>query len=275
MLGTRDLARQLSALGLQAGDSVMTHVSLRAVGPLAGGPASLRDAILDCIGAAGNLMAFVSWRDSPYEETLGQATVPDALRDTWPAFDPDRAPSYPGFGAFNEFVLQHPGCRRSPHPDASMAAIGFDAAWLVAPHPMGSAYGPGSPIERLLHKHGKVLSIGAGPDALTVLHHAEALARIPAKRRVVYSMPLLVGGVRRWVTASDWDSNGILDEYAQSGVPDAVERMARDYLALGRHREGRVGHAEARLIDANDIVCFGQAWLEARHGGSDPPVLPE
>lgn len=132
---------------------------------------------------------------------------------------------------------------------------------------MGSAYGPGSPVERLLHKRGKVLSIGAGPDAVTVLHYAEAVARIPGKRRVVYSMPLLVDGERRWVTASDWDSNGILDEYARPGSADAVERIVLDYLALGRHREGRVGRAAARLIDANDIVRFGQAWLEGRHGG--------
>lgn len=267
MPATQDLARQLSALGLLPGDTVMTHVSLRAVGPLPGGPASLLDAILACIGPAGNLMAFVSWCDSPYEETLGQATVPDAVRDTWPAFDPEHAPSYPGFGAFNEFVRKHPACRRSRHPDASMAAIGPDAAWLVAPHCMGSAYGPGSPVERLLHKHGKVLSVGAGPDAVTVLHYAEAVARIPGKRRVMYSMPLLEDGERRWVTASDWDSNGILDEYARPEGPDAVERIAGDYLALGRHREGRVGRAVARLIDANDIVRFGQAWLEARHGG--------
>jgi aminoglycoside 3-N-acetyltransferase-6 len=270
MTSVQDLVRQLGALGLQSGDTVMPHVSLRAVGPVEGGPAGLLAAILATIGAVGNLMAFVSWRDSPYEETLGRATVPPALRDSWPVFDPDHAPGYPGFGAFNEFVRTHPGCRRSAHPDASMAAIGPDADWLVAPHAMGSAYGPGSPIERLLHKGGKVLSIGAGPDAVTVLHYAEAVARIPAKRRVRYSMPLLAYGVRRWVTAEDWDSNGILDEYAQAGSPDAVERIARDYLALGRHREGQVGGALARLIDANDIVRFGQAWLERRHGDGRP-----
>lgn len=260
------LVRQLRALGLGPGDTVMTHVSLRAVGPLAGGPASLLDAILACVGAAGNLMAYVSWRDSPYEETLGRATVPEALRDSWPAFEPADAPTYPGFGAFNAFVAAHPACLRSGHPDASMAAIGADAAWLVAPHPMGSAYGPGSPIARLLEKGGRVLSLGAGPDALTVLHYAEAVARIPGKRRVSYAMPVLVDGRRSWVMASDWDSNGILDEYARPGEADAVERIGRDYLALGRHREGVAGRAATRLIDAGDLVRFGVAWLEERHG---------
>jgi aminoglycoside 3-N-acetyltransferase-6 len=146
-----------------------------------------------------------------------------------------------------------------------MAAIGADAEWLVSPHPVGSAYGPGSPIERFLQIGGKVLSIGAPPDAVTVLHFAEAVADIPNKRRITYSMPLLCSGKRQWVTASDWDSNGILDEYAVPGQPDAVERMARDYFALGMHREGTVGNARTRLIDANAIVQFGIAWLEQRH----------
>lgn len=264
-LGKDALVRQLVALGVHPGATVMTHVSLRAVGALEGGPGALVDAILACAGADGNLMAFVSWRDSPYEETLGLAAPPDALRDRWPAFDPEQAPSYPGFGAFNRFILAHPACRRSAHPDASMAAIGAHASWLVAPHAMGCAYGPGSPLERFMERGGKVLSIGAGPDAVTVLHYAEAVARVPGKRRVRYAMPVLEDGRRRWVSASDWDSNGILDEYAQPGAPDAVERIARDYLALGRHAEGVVGRAAARLIDANDIVRFGVDWLEARH----------
>lgn len=260
-----NLLTQLAALGLSPGDTVMTHVSLRAFGPLENGPASLIAAILERIGTAGNLMAFVSWSESPYEETLGHASVPDAIRDSRPAFDPEHAPSYPGFGAINEFIRTWPGCRRSTHPDASMAAIGPDAEWLVSPHAMGNAYGPGSPIERFLQMKGKVLSIGAGPDAVTVLHYAEAVARIPNKRRVTYSMPLLHAGWREWITAADWDSNGILDDYADPEQPDAVERITRDYLALGRHSEGLVGTAPSRLIDAKDIVHFGIRWLEQRH----------
>lgn len=78
-------------------------------------------------------------------------------------------------------------------------------------------------------------------------------------------MPILRGGKREWVTASDWDSNGIVDKYAQPGQPDAVDRIVRDYLGLGRHAEGMVGAAVSRLVDANDIVRYGVRWLEQRH----------
>ncbi len=261
-----DLTRQLRDLGIARGDTLMTHVSLRSVGPLVGGASTLLAAILDAVGPDGNLMAFVSWRDSPYEETLGRDAPPPAIAESWPAYNPSDAPSYPGFGAFNEVIRSHPGCRRSAHPDASMAAVGPDADWLVVPHALGSAYGPGSPIERFLAKRGKILSIGAGPDAITALHYAEAVAQIDGKRRVTYSMPLLHDGERTWVTASDWDSNGILDEYALPEGPDAVERIARDYFAQVGVATGDIGAASSKLIDACDIVAFGVAWLEGRHG---------
>ncbi|SPX19188.1 Aac3-VI [Escherichia coli] len=162
-----ELVRQLRDLGVRSGDMVMPHVSLRAVGPLADGPQTLVDALIEAVGPTGNILAFVSWRDSPYEQTLGHDAPPAAIAQSWPAFDPDHAPAYPGFGAINEFIRTYPGCRRSAHPDASMAAIGPDAAWLVAPHEMGAAYGPRSPIARFLAHAGKILSIGAGPDAVT------------------------------------------------------------------------------------------------------------
>lgn len=269
------VVEQLRAIGVRAGDAIMPHVSLRAVGPLENGPRTLVEALLEAVGPRGNLMAFVSWRDSPYEETLGKAYVPAAIANRCPSFDPGTASAYPGFGAINEFIRTHPGACRSRHPDASMAAIGPAAQWLTTPHRLGEAYGPGSPIERFLQLEGRVLSMGAGPDAVTVLHYAEAVAGIADKRRVTYSMPLREGGETRWITCSDWDSNGILDVYATPEGPDAVETIAREYLAAGNAAEGLVGRAASRLVGARDIVAYGIAWLESRHRrGGEPGVLP-
>ncbi len=132
---------------------------------------------------------------------------------------------------------------------------------------MAAAFGPRSPLERLVRAGGKVLMLGAPPDAVTVLHYAEAIAPIPGKRRVTYEMPVRDGRGRKvWRRAETFDSNGILDAYAVEGEPDAVERIARDYLALGRHAAGRVGNAPCQLIDAGDIVRFGVDWLMSRHG---------
>lgn len=245
----------------------MVHASMKAIGETEGGPGAVLAALLDVLSGRGTLMAYVSWDRSPYEETLDGRRLDASVREAWPAFDPLTAGTYRGFGILNAAIAAHADCHRSAHPDASMAAIGRHAAWLMHSHPLDSAYGPGSPLERLLEVGGKVLLLGAEPDALTVLHYAEAVADIPDKRRVSFEVPVLdAEGQKVWQTSVDFDSNGILDCYASGAGPDAVERIGRDYLALGHAHVGHVGRADSRLIDAVDLVTFGRRWLEHRHG---------
>jgi aminoglycoside N3'-acetyltransferase len=264
------LTQDLHRLGVRPGDLVMVHASLRAVGPVAGGPDAVLAAILAAIGPAGTLMAYVSWDRSPYEETLGGNRLSPVAKRDWPVFDPATSAPYPGWGYLNTVICRHPGARRSGHPDASMAAIGPFAEALVADHPLTSAYGPGSPVARLIAHGGKVLLLGAPLDAVTVLHHSEAIAEIPNKRRVRTEMPVRDGrGEKQWVACEDWDSNGITDRFAaaaEAGGMDAVETIARAYVMLDRHAEGRVGQAPCYLFDAADIARFGVAFLE-RHFG--------
>lgn len=270
--GRRHLRDGLHRLGIRAGDLVMVHASLKALGatpggPVQGGPATVLAALLDALGPDGTLMAYVSWDRSPYEETLGENRLTPRERDAWPAFDPDAAGTYRGFGVLNAYIAAHPGARRSHHPDASMAAIGAAAEWLVADHPLDSGYGRGSPLERFVAAGGRVLLLGAPLDAVTVLHYAEAIADFPGKRRVSYAMPVRdAAGRKVWVRVEDFDSNGILDRYARGGSPDAVETIARAYVEQGRHAFGRVGEAECHLFDARDLIAFATRWLEARHG---------
>jgi aminoglycoside N3'-acetyltransferase len=165
----------------------------------------------------------------------------------------------------NQFLVDTPGALRSAHPDASMVAVGPHAHELIEPHRLGQAFGPGSPLERFVKGEGKVLLFGAPLDSVTVLHYAEAMADIPGKRRVTYEMPILdANGQTVWERAEDFDSNGILDCFANDGEMDAVETIARAYVGLRRHREGRVANANCYLFDAPDIVSFGVSYLEQR-----------
>jgi aminoglycoside N3'-acetyltransferase len=247
----------------------MVHASLKAIGPVTGGPATIVEALLDAVGGRGNLMAFVSWDRSPYDETLNGRMMALQDRNAWPAFDPDDAAPYPGFGRLNAFICDHPDVRRSAHPDASMAAIGARSQELIEPHELGHAYGPGSPLERFVQMKGRVLLLGAPLDSVTVLHYAEAIAEIPGKRRVSYEMPVRgESGETIWKHVEDFDSNGILDCFAVPGKPDAVELIASDYVRLGRHRQGRFGQAHCYLFEAPALVDFGVRWLERRFASS-------
>lgn len=266
MASRADLVEGLRALGVREGDLLMVHASLRAVGPVDGGPSHVLDALLEAVGREGTIAAFVSWDRSSYEETLNGAVLGERERQAWPAFDPAANPEpYAGFGALNRFICSHPAVRRSAHPDASFAAIGRLAEELARDHPLVEGYGPGSPLGRTVRMQGRVLLLGAGLDAVTVLHHAEVLADIPGKRRVTYELPIATPGGKRWLRAENFDTNGILDEFAVPGRPDAVESIARDYVALGQGRRGRVGAAGCYLFEAGAIVEFGVRWLEARY----------
>lgn len=270
-LSIETLVQDLHRLGVQPGDLVMVHASLRALGPVDGGPDAVLAALLEAIGPTGTLMAYVSWDRSPYAETLNGQQLPPAEKQAWPAFDPATAAPYPDWGYLNHVICRHPHVKRSGHPDASMAAIGPLAEMLVSEHPCDSAYGPGSPIDRFVARHGKVLLLGAPLDAVTVLHYSEAIAQIPHKRRVRTEMPVLdAHGEKVWVACEDWDSNGITDRFAAAaevGGMDAVETIARAYVMGDRHAEGRVGRAHCYLFDAADIARFGVSYLERHFAG--------
>lgn len=263
----RRLARDFHLLGVRPGDTLMVHASIRSVGPIPGGAKTLLSALRDAVGTGGTLMGFASWCDSPYEETLNGRYLSPERRATWPVFDPRTAAVYGGFGMFNELMRIEPDAQRSGHPDASMVAVGPNARWLTAHHAFDDAYGPTSPLARLVAASGRVLLLGAPLDAVTVLHLAEAVARVPGKRRVSYEMPVLdEEGRRTWVRCSNYDSNGILDCFALADGTDAVEQIARAYVQQRPHLTGRVGQASCHLFDAGDLVTFGVSWLEERFG---------
>ena len=266
-----DITTDLQRLGIQPGDLVMVHASLKAIADVEGGANAVVGALLDAVAPTGTVMGYASWDRSPYEETLNGAQMDEDIRRAWPAFDPATAGTYRGFGLLNQFLVQAPGARRSAHPDSSMVAIGPLADTLTTPHRLDQALGPGSPLERFVRLGGKVLLLGAPLGSVTALHYAEAVADIPGKRRVTYEMPMLGSdGLTVWERAENFDSNGILDCFAVDGQPDAVDTIAEAYVALDRHRTGRVGDACCYLFDAQDIVSFGQAYLE-RHFGQTPP----
>ncbi|NVD41947.1 aminoglycoside 3-N-acetyltransferase [Ensifer sp. HO-A22] len=260
----KSLIDDLRRLGIRDGDVVMVHASLSTVGPVDGGPMTVALALREAVGAAGTLAAYVSWEYSPYEATLGGRRLPRKEERAWPRFEPD-SPPYHGFGTLNTFLLRLDGTHRSPHPDASIFAVGALASEITALHPLGTGYGPGSPIERLIARGCKVLLLGAPLDSVTVLHYAEAVARIPGKRIITYRAPQPGGSSPPdWVDVAEFDSNGILDVFAGEATMDAVESIARAYLLEGRHTQGIVGRACSIVFDAKDIVDFGVGYLEER-----------
>jgi aminoglycoside 3-N-acetyltransferase len=265
MLTREDLARELRSLGLGPGDLVMVHASMRALGPLLGGPDVVIRALLDVVGAAGTLAAYLDWEHAAQayvaEDPAG-SLPPERLAEL-PAFDPATARAARSHGVFAEFLRTWPGAVRSANPGASVGAVGARAEWLCAEHPLNYGYGPGSPFAKLIDAGGKVLLLGSHLAHVTLLHHAEHVARLPDKRVIRFREPILEGGVSRWVEIEEFDTSRPIVSQADD---EYFDRLMSDYLATGAGSTGRVGSARAYLLDAGDLDRFAVRWMEARWG---------
>jgi Aminoglycoside 3-N-acetyltransferase len=82
--------------------------------------------------------------------------------------------------------------------------------------------------------------LGSPLATVTLVHHVEAVAQVPGKRRVSYGIPVIVGGERRWRSFSDIDTaEGALPyERVLGEEEDYVEHIARSALAAGTGRSG-------------------------------------
>jgi len=224
------LEAQLRTLGVRLGAVLLVHTSFRAVGPVEGGPLALLRALRRAVGPSGTL-------------------VMPAMSDGAARFDPRTTPTHE-MGVTAELFRQQPGVVRSPHPGASFAAEGPQAARLCAPHPLAPPHGPDSPVGRVHDLDGQVLLLGVSHSENTTLHLAEAIAAVPYS--VSHPCVVEIDGRTQTVMIAETD-------HCCRGFSAADEWLR----ARALQREGPVGHAHARLFDARILVALAVEQLRA------------
>lgn len=256
-----ELRRDLIRLGVGPGDTVMVHAAMSRVGRLLNGPDALIGALLDTVGEEGTVLAYADW-DARYNELLdADGHVPAQWREHIPPFDAAASRAARENGVLPEFLRTTPGARRSTNPGASVAAIGAQADWLTAQHPIDYGYGEGSPLAKLVAVRGKVLMLGAPLDTMTLLHHAEHMAAIPGKRIKRYEVPFATGSGTEWRMVEEFDTS---DPVVPGFDDDYFAGIVEEFLATGQGARGPVGAAAAVLVEAAPIVAFAVLWLESR-----------
>jgi aminoglycoside 3-N-acetyltransferase len=263
------LAADLVRLGVRHGAVVMVHTRMSALGWVVGGSETVVRALLDALGPDGTLMAYAGWQ----EHVFGPADWPEEHRAAYvaepPVFHPATAEAARDYGRIPERIRTWPGAARSVHPEASVVAVGRRAGWLTADHPPDDAYGADTPFAKLVAAGGQVLMLGAPLETVTLLHHAEALAHAPGKRRITSQV---------WVAGPQGDELQTFDDIDTSdgaypfealdlGGVDGFEVIAREALAAGIGVRGRVGQADCHLFEAQGLTDFAVRWIEERFGG--------
>jgi aminoglycoside 3-N-acetyltransferase len=265
LVGRTQLARELVALGLRPGSVVVVHCRMSALGTVVGGAETVVRALLDAVGPEGTLVAYVGWEDAPPDDL---DALDDADRDVLlaeqPVYDPAVGRARRDHGRVAEALRTWPGAVHSGHPEAGVAAVGREARAVALPHPLDDGYGHGTPYARVVERGGQVVLLGAALDTVTLVHHAEAIARVPGKRRVAWRCPVLVDGRREWRTLHDIDtSTGAFPYERITGGVDYVGFLAGAALERGAGRSRPLGAGTGHAFDARRLMECAVELIES------------
>jgi aminoglycoside 3-N-acetyltransferase len=274
-LSLADLAGQLCALGVRAGQTLLVHASLSSLGWVEGGAATVIAALRGAVGAAGqgestggaagNVVVFTGTEENSTTSRAHLSRIAGLtaeqvaqFRNRMPAFDRERTPS--GSGRIAEELRTTKGAVRSTHPQASFAALGPRAAELMSGHALNCHHGRRSPLGRMyaLAADGQldaaVLMLGVSYHACTALHLAEYRyravqpSRYPAAR--TYSCVTTAGGRRRWTLYRD----AVLDDSDFEKIGEHLDKEIAEH-------QGYVGEALSRLMPFCAVVDHATNWM--------------
>lgn len=260
------LAADLRRLGLRREQDLLVHCSLRRIGPVEGGAATLLAALRDVAGPRATVVVPAQTAQNSLTSRDFRAAVAGLDEDervryvaAMPGFEPARTPSYQ-MGSFAEYLRTRPSAIRSCHPQTSFAALGPRAGTCTSVHDLDCHLGDRSPLGWLYDADAAVLLLGVSYAACTAFHLAEYhLPGLPPTQ--TYHCFTSEGGKRimREFTAvalddSDFETLGA----ALEAVTPAVVRC------------GRVGAGSSRMMPVRAAVDFSVCWL-ARHRRPSAP----
>lgn len=243
------LLKDLSAMGIMEGDTLLVHSSLSKIGYVENGPVTVVEALLGAVGSTGNLLMPNSPNAGLQLEYIKNKKV----------FDVQNDPS--ALGAITEYFRRLPQAQRSCHPTEPVSCIGPDTEYLVGSH-FGNLtpYNENSPFARVAHKGGKILYVGVTFDnAGTNLHTLEDAIvdfKYPVYSEEEFAVEIICpDGQRKTMTTKVHN-------------PEQSAKRKCDGLIPLFEREGvlkkvKMGKAEALLVDAKAMLeCMVKEYIE-------------
>lgn len=155
------IAADALKLGINKGDTVLVHSSLRSLGKVS--PADVIEGLINAVGEEGTLVF----------PALSYLHCNPNQRE----FDYYKTPS--NVGALPEyFRTQVKGVLRSLNPTHSCCALGKNAVYVTSGHILDKTpCGENSPFRRVMQLGGKILFIGCGLTPNTSMHAVEELSK--------------------------------------------------------------------------------------------------
>ncbi|NKB67154.1 MAG: M28 family peptidase [Candidatus Latescibacteria bacterium] len=225
MVGRSQLVADLRALGVETGMDLMVHSSLGRIGHVVGGPTTVIEALLQVLGKRGTLM------------------MPSFNHGAGRVFNPLVTPSTNG--AIPDALWRRPEAVRSVHPSHALAAIGPRAEEFCRGHLEAGIWAQDSPIGRLVHGGGHIMSLGVDHNSSTAYHVAE--------ESVPCSCIDPFGNIDRIVSV-DGEVSQVQGLAWRAGTcPVSPGRLDETLTERGLQRRGPIGGAPSGLARGLDL----------------------
>ena len=223
-----DLVKDLLALGVKPGNTLMVHSSLKSLGADSGGASAVVDGLLAALGETGTLLM----------PALSYATV-NAQN---PVFDVRNTPVCTG--ELGEYFRTRPGTMRSVHPTHSVCGVGRRAEEILSHHLHDTTpVGENSPFSRLPKVGAQILFIGCGLGPNTTMHGVEEKVTPP----YLFGDPLEYA-----VTLADGSQTSMtVKQHNFKGWEQHYERL--EGLMPRGMRRGKLLEADCYLLEAPEM----------------------
>jgi aminoglycoside 3-N-acetyltransferase len=263
-----EIAADLERLDLRADGAVMVHASLGRIGWIVGGAETLVLALQRALPEA-TLVAQAGWELDPYYLGSWSEEQRAAYERCPTGYDRrTSAAAVADAGAFAERLRSWPGAISSPHPTARVVGLGPRAEWVAEPHPVGDAYGPDSPLARIVASGGEVLALGAPFTALSIFRYAERTASLPEPRTTRERVPVRGSDGVEWIEYDEIDLDRGAYPY-ETVLPDGqapYDWLGERALGAGLIKQGTVGDAQVRSFDAAPVAESAVAAIRELFG---------
>lgn len=231
-----DIQEGLRQLGLNRGDAVEVHSSLRSFGTVAGGAPAVVDALMNVVSEDGALIMSAYPLSPPIPLTDEEKARGLRWKLKLLGEDSDEKSA---MGAIADEFRRRTGvvCGTGIH---RVCAWGREADR----HSKG--------YQRLLEIDGWVLLLGVGFDRCSSMHLAEETVGIPEKIRARFEAP---DDIRRDYPADVW-------EIGYGGTPcDPWERVWQVAERKGLIKEGSIGQARCMMFRAKAVISIYEELL--------------
>ncbi len=238
--------QDLRKLGIEKGEVILVHSSLKSIGFVEGGTETVIDALMETVGTHGTLAMPCLSLSGPMVETLEHSSI----------FDPKRTPST--VGAITEAFRKRQGVHRSIHPTHSISAWGAKAEWITSGHEnAGTNFGPGTPLHKIMEEGGLILGLGVDFGPVTFVHVIEdTLNEFPLRvySDKEYTAKVITNDGREKEMKVKAHDPVVASTRIDKKQSKWIRGFFTEYLTTaGFLRTGYVGQAKCWIIKAKDL----------------------